>query len=337
MRIGVIDCGSASTKLSIADGASILAANSVAVGTNSTLETGNNLALRRAIKKLIEETLQRIGLTIRDVPRYIAAGMISSELGLKLLPHMQAPASLDDIAQGMEVLDGKEYLDLDVAIHLVRGVINAVPAKDYAHLETMDLMRGEEVQTFGAMELLGTKPPANIVELGSTTKWIHVDARGRLAGSITSLSGQVYAAVAGHTLLAGSLRDDGRPPESFWSEELLEAAYRSVSHQGLLRSLFLIRSGQVYMKNTLAERRFYFSAALCCDDIRIFASGAAAGFDGSAPFVIVGNAERCRMYEYLLRNKTGVKGSIFILDRKEDMEKLSVIGCRMIMSWLDAK
>jgi 2-dehydro-3-deoxygalactonokinase len=338
MRIGVIDCGSITTKLSIVDGELILIANSATIGTNSTLETGNNLALRQAIKNLIEETLQRIGLTVKDVPQYIAAGMISSELGLKLIPHMPAPASLDDMAKGLEILDGKEYLDLDATLYLVRGVINSVAAKDYAHLETMDLMRGEEVQAFGAMELQKISPPVNIVELGSTTKWIHIDAMGRLAGSITSLSGQIYATVARHTLLAGSLKDDGSQPfQNYWSEELLETAYRCVTRQGLLRSLFLIRSGQVSMKNPLTERKFYFSAALCCDDIRMFISGTEAGFDVDAPFVIAGNSERCRMYEYLLRNKVRVRGKISILDCKQDMEKLSVIGCRMIMSRLDAK
>ncbi|MFU0780271.1 MAG: hypothetical protein ACFWT4_19170 [Citrobacter braakii] len=50
--------------------------------------------------------------------------------------------------------------------------------------------------------------PLTMIELGSTTKLIHIDAQGRIAGSITSLSGQVYAAVKKETFIGASMMEE---------------------------------------------------------------------------------------------------------------------------------
>ena len=142
--------------------------------------------------------------------------MLSSEVGLVAVPHVEAPAGLDDLARAAAVVTLPEVDDRPILV--VPGVRTpAAEGPDGWFLA--DVMRGEECETFGACTLLraeGRIEPGRATAFlwpGSHTKLVEVDADGRITRSHTTLAGEMLQAVARHTLLAASLPAD-------WPDEL---------------------------------------------------------------------------------------------------------------------
>ena len=77
----------------------------------------------------------------------VAAGMLSSEVGLVAVPHVVAPAGLDDLARGVAVVNLPEVAAMP--IHVVPGVRTPAADGPDGWFEA-DVMRGEECETLGA-------------------------------------------------------------------------------------------------------------------------------------------------------------------------------------------
>src|SRR5262249_15271664 len=141
-------------------------------------------------------------------PTIVAAGMLSSEVGLVALPHVPAPAGLDELARASAFVSLPEVDDRPILV--VPGV--RTPAGDGPHGRfEADVMRGEECETLGARAALlaaGRLAPgeeAVFLWPGSHTKLVAADAAGRIARSFTTLAGEILQAVAQHSLVSASL------------------------------------------------------------------------------------------------------------------------------------
>ena len=93
-----------------------------------------------------------------------------------------------------------------------------------------DVMRGEEVQVFGAMDLLAIAQ-GDFVLPGTHSKWVRV-GQGRVQSFATSMSGELYALLRQHSILARTMPAEDGPLDD-------EAFVRGVRHAqasgGLLR------------------------------------------------------------------------------------------------------
>src|SRR5690554_127957 len=67
-----------------------------AVGVRNTAIDGNNQKLRNMISQAVEEIITKNALQTDQVKYIIASGMITSNLGLYEIPHISAPARLED-------------------------------------------------------------------------------------------------------------------------------------------------------------------------------------------------------------------------------------------------
>ncbi len=167
--------------------------------------------------------------------------MLSSEVGLVAIPHLSAPAGLDDLARGVAVVSLPEVAEMP--IYVVPGV--RTPAGDGTDgWFEADVMRGEECETLGAYAALAARgriePGQWPVFLwpGSHTKLVEVDPSGRITRSHTTLAGELLQAAARHTLLAASLPEalpDDPDPDA------AAAGARAVERDGLGRAAFLVR------------------------------------------------------------------------------------------------
>ncbi len=171
-----------------------------------------------------------------------AAGMLTSEMGLVTVPHVLAPAGLEDLAAQVVVLSIPEIADVPIAF--VPGL--KTPAHEGPDgWMWADVMRGEECETLGALYWLERQGSLRVGETehvfvwpGSHTKLVEVDRLGRITRSHTSLAGELLAAVARQTLIAASL-----PPElpDQLDFEATEAGARAALGHGLGRAAFLVR------------------------------------------------------------------------------------------------
>jgi 2-dehydro-3-deoxygalactonokinase len=162
-------------------------------------------ALRQQLDHLIAEVgrlAQKAGLS--TLPRCgIGAGMITSAQGLLEIPHINAPAAVIDLARSMRPL--RIGSSSDVTLFLVPGVKTVADILNVDSVLLSDVMRGEEPLCIGLLAAGHAKPGGAILNLGSHWKWIFVDPEGRIAGSRTSLTGEMIHAVQAQTLLASGL------------------------------------------------------------------------------------------------------------------------------------
>lgn len=198
----------------------------------------------------------------------LAAGMLSSEVGLLSVPHVSAPAGIAELAGGVVAQTFPQICPWP--IHFVPGVRTPATAGDDGWMQA-DVMRGEECETLGALSELTQKGLLDsggegevFVWPGSHTKLVEVDAQGRILRSHTTLAGELIQAVARHTLIAASL-----PAElpQVLDIEAAEAGGRATRSQGLERAAFLVRLGGLLRTMSPEQLASFWIGAVVADDV----------------------------------------------------------------------
>ena len=228
MNILTIDTGTTNTRVTVWRDDVALCQAARQVGVRDTAITGNRTTLQRGVQDTIDAALQKAGFGMGQVDLVLASGMITSNVGLHEVPHLMAPAGLRDLAAGMVQASIPEVCAQP--IWFVPGVRNPVDNLGLHNIESMDMMRGEEVETMGLVSRLGITEPAVIVLPGSHSKFVHLDANQRITGCVTTLAGELLHVITHNTILADALDSD------FATEvdpEMLLSGARSASSIGL--------------------------------------------------------------------------------------------------------
>lgn len=260
----LLDVGSTNSRAWLVRGTEVLDRRSTSTGVRDAARQGSAAPIREAVRVLVEALRPSAGHVA-----IAAAGMVSSALGLAEVAHVLAPASLDDLARG-----ARWYQDPSVVpepILLVPGV--RTPAPDEAD---EDVMRGEETLTLGLVRLGEVSAGDALLSAGSHWKLVRVDALQRVAGSRTSLGGEMVHAFQSSTVLAASLPQGPlQDLDTAWLERGAAAARRD----GLLRALFRVRLMDVRRGATTDAQRLSWAIGACiAEDVDgLSRAGALAG------------------------------------------------------------
>jgi 2-dehydro-3-deoxygalactonokinase len=129
----------------------------------------------------------------------LASGMVGSRQGWIEAPYCPCPSGFR--RPGAPHRLGARCARRRAAGHRGRPVVHkdGVP----------DVMRGEEVQVMGALALLD-RTDGLFVLPGTHSKWARVEA-GRITGFATFMTGEVYALLRQHSILARTLPADDGP------------------------------------------------------------------------------------------------------------------------------
>ncbi len=280
-----LDGGTTNTRVRLLHDSQVVATARRGVGVRDAVlgqGSGGERALEVAIRDAIGEVLRSAGGVRPDV--IMAAGMLTSEAGLVTVPHVLAPAGVEDLAARAVSVDLPEVYSAPILF--VPGVRTPAGAGPDGWGEA-DVMRGEECETFGALELTATSLPAAFVWPGSHTKLVRVDAAGKIHASTTTLAGELTVAVARHTLLAASL-PAALPDEP--DADAVAAGARRVAREGIGRCAFLVRMAALSGALDPARRAAFWIGAVVADDADHFtrhplmASGIPVWVGGSEPF-----------------------------------------------------
>jgi 2-dehydro-3-deoxygalactonokinase len=206
------------------------------VGIRDSAIRGDNNKLRKTIGEAIKELTLAKNLNLASLRCVIAAGMITSSLGLHEVNHVQAPAGLPDLAGHVE----KEYFEdmPGLPFFFIPGVrcgpINA-RLKD---VDAIDFMRGEETEVFGALGNSEAGKSLLYVHLGSHTKFIQIDKSSRIVAGASTLGGELLHGLQTQTILRSSLPE---APLATISTDSFKRGWENSRTAGLTRSLFHVR------------------------------------------------------------------------------------------------
>ena len=175
----------------------------------------------------------------------ILSGMIGSRQGWKEAPYARCPAGAGDIVAAPARIE-----------HAGR-LISLVPGLSTENDGMPDVMRGEETQIFGALALSGRDEGLFLLP-GTHSKWAEVSG-GRIVSFRTFMTGEVFGALKGHTIL-GRLMREGADAEGF-----ARGVYEGAALDGagaLLNRLFATRTYGLMDKLTGAALADYLSGLL---------------------------------------------------------------------------
>ena len=206
--------------------------------------------------------------------RCLISGMAGSKQGWVEAPYCACPAGLDEIAGNVIPVDGDR--------------IALVPGLSVEHDGVPDVMRGEEVQIFGAIALTGRRDGLFVLP-GTHNKWAHV-ADGRVTGFRTFMTGEFYALLGTHSILSRTIDPQAPLDEAAFLRGVAQAG----NAEGLLHNAFGARTLSLFGRMEAAELASYLSGLLIGEELRT------QSLHAKGEVVLIGAPALTRRYELAL-------------------------------------
>lgn len=179
-----------------------------------------------------------------DLPILIA-GMAGSTIGWRSVAYVDAPAGLAELAAAMLPIAPRTWI---------------VPGLAYREGDRADVMRGEEMQLLGAAAAGLVPPVALLCQPGTHCKWAKLE-NGAIVGFTTAMTGELFALLRGHGLLASQLGG------SIGYGEAFRDGVREGARRDLAASLFGVRAKGVLGLRDDAQAAAFTSGVLIGADV----------------------------------------------------------------------
>lgn len=216
----------------------------------------------------------------------LACGMVGSRHGWREAPYVRCPAGAAELAQ--------HTLALDNGLRIVPGLRHDG--------DQPDVMRGEETQILGALALhpaLCTQ--SRLVLPGTHSKWARVED-GRITGFATHLTGELYALLRRHSVLARLMppADDAEGCEvsaglAHASGAFVRGVQAARRDGGLLHQLFAVRTLGLLQQLEAEDLPDYLSGLLIGHELATELRGGV-----TEPLALVGEPVLCARYAQAL-------------------------------------
>ena len=210
----------------------------------------------------------------------LISGMAGSRQGWQEAPYCPCPAGFAELGQHLLWLQPER-------IALVPGL--SCTGTDT--LQTPDVMRGEEVQIFGALQRAG-RDSATLVLPGTHSKWVQVD-NGRVTQFQTFMTGEVYALMSQHSILGKTLDLKG----AFDEATFLQGVDQSQQAGSVLHHLFAVRTLGLFERLSAAQLPSYLSGLLIGEELRQQTVKAESG-----PVILIGSDTLTQRYSLALQH-----------------------------------
>ncbi len=330
MYFAVIDCGTTNTRIYIVnEDGRVIAKARKKVGVRDASITENKEILKYGIKSTFEEALMNANLTIQEIKFGVSFGGITSEIGLIDLPHIEAPSTLKDVANGITRIHDPSVVPVDIPVYFIRGIKNKrhSGSPELMQIGTLDFMRGEETQVAGLLSSYNLHSSLTLVFLSSHSKFISIAEHMKILGGVTTLSGQLYEALVQHTFIGKSVKErDDFDYEHYFDCAVIDSAKDWVQRFGFLRSLIIPRILDILVGAKWWERKLFLEACIAAEDIDALNQFPAMQFPTDTGYVLIGKRRRSRIYEYLLRSVIRVEKDILFISDEDEIDLLGVKG-----------
>ena len=320
MYIATIDTGTSNTRAKIWNKGKVVSKSFIGVGVRDTAITGSKAKLYQGVREAIKAALDKIGMEASKVDLFLASGMITSNVGLYEVPHVCAPAGVEELAKGMVSAQIDEVIDKP--IWFVPGIKNRIKDININNCEEMDIMRGEETETLGIIESLKIEGPAVLILPGSHSKFISLNKSRKITGCVTTLAGELLSVITHNTILANALNNSFAEKIN---EELIIAGADYSRKVGLGRACFLVRIMDQFTGYTFDDKANFLLGAVLENDLYAVKNSSALKVDPKHPVIIGGSEILKRAFEILIKNDDYFRGKLHVIDDKS-MQDMAGFG-----------
>lgn len=303
-----INCGVTNTHVALWRDNVLCAEITSAIGVRNVAITGSKAVLEQGVAKLIAKVLIKAKCKAAKVDMAIASGMITSDIGLYEVAHASAPAGVKELSRGMVRANLPRVFKKP--IWFVPGVKNNVENIGLHNCEAMDIMRGEEVECMAVVSQLEERKPVLIILPGSNSKFVSVDADGRITGCVTTLAGELMQVLTHNTILASAL--DSRFVVEL-NEELLLSGARAAVKMGLGRASFMVRILNQFTIYTQNERANFLLGAILGADLLTLKNSGAIKITPGVDVVIGGSPVLKEAFATLVRADDFFSGRVSVI------------------------
>lgn len=202
----------------------------------------------------------------------LLAGMVGSNRGWMEASYVACPATASEIARRL--------------LWAEPGRTAIVPGVSLIEDGRADVMRGEEVQVFGAQVLRPTPGRALICHPGTHTKWIEVEG-GAIVRFRTIMTGELFALMKTHSILADMLVGSVTCDPAFQ-----QGVEKGFAGGEMGAELFSIRAGVLLGVAERSEAPSYASGLLIGCDLRTGLAAAAKDDE----ILVLGRGSLTRLY-----------------------------------------
>ena len=219
-----------------------------AVGSKDSAIAGSNRVLIDGLWELYTGVLAANGLEGEDISAIYASGMITCAYGLKEVPHLALPITVEGFAGSLV-----PFLE-DTRFH--REII-LVPGLKTVHddINFVNNMRGEEIEILGALdELQSAGAPRDLAMIlpGSHTHVTYLQGE-QITGIISNFTGELFHAIQKDTILSPVLQWDGTPPD----RDMVRKGYENLEKFGFNRALYICRAMDAFGEGTPHQQFSY--------------------------------------------------------------------------------
>ena len=218
----------------------------------------------------------------------LVSGMAGSRQGWMEAPYCACPAGFEEVAGQLAWIAAPPS---GWRIAVVPGLsCEDVSAGGQA---VPDVMRGEEVQIFGAMRIAGLRDGSFVLP-GTHSKWATVQG-GRITGFKTFMTGEVFALLSQHSILSKTIAADAPFDEAAFAQGLVHAQ----GDAGLLHHAFSARTLSLFGRMAAEPLASYLSGLVIGEELRANAKSS------RGEVVLIGSANLTRRYGLAIAQQGG--------------------------------
>ncbi len=211
----------------------------------------------------------------------LISGMAGSKQGWVEAPYCNCPAGFADVAAQLHWIS-------DPALNLPTAIVPGLCCEQPCGLPQLasvpDVMRGEEVQIFGAMHL-GDSIEGLFILPGTHSKWARVQG-GRVTAFQTFMTGEFFALLSQHSLLARTIDTTA----AFDAQAFTLGVARAGQGGSLLHHAFGARTLSLMSRMAAGPLASFLSGLVIGDELRSQRRNAASDI------VLIGSENLTRRY-----------------------------------------
>lgn len=252
------DSGTTNTRLYLFKDLQLIDSSNKKIGSRDSALSGSNKALLCALREMMDEMCEKHGLSPEQIEEIWMSGMISSPTGIVEIHHLCVPVTLSRLKENVTSFFEASYFQR--TIFIIPGVkTTCAQPISLENFHSLNNMRGEETEIFGILQSYPALCDNCIMIMPGSHTQIAQIRNGAITDIISTITGELYSAVKNNTILSTSL------PASLSEAiepELLCRGYENLNVLGFNRALYTVRTMELFMETTPAQRHSYFEGIL---------------------------------------------------------------------------